>query len=301
MLDDLKYQFKNANMVNKLLFVNIGVFVLLMLLSVVAKWSALDWAFVNYGNGGRIFGGYFWLSADTDLGSMLLKPWTIVSYAFVHQGLWHLVFNLLIFYYIGNIFAGMLGEKRIIPLYFIGAVAGYLAFAIVYNIFPYFQVAEGSLIMGASASIMAVVVASATHFPNYNIRLFIFNVPLKFIALLYIVLDLASLQGDSNLGGHLAHLGGALYGFIYATQLKKGNDIGLKISDALRAIFKRKRKLKVKYKQKARTPKNKAPKTENAKEKQRRLDAILDKISKGGYDNLSKEEKDYLFKASNNA
>ena len=297
MLDDLKNLFRKANIINKLLYINIGVFVPLTILSVLAKWSQLNWAYANYGNGSQIFGAYYWLSAETSWSNMLLKPWTIVTYAFVHQGLWHLVFNLLVFYYVGNIFAGMLGEKRVVPLYILGAIAGFFAFAFAYNLFPYLQSPSGSIIMGASASVMAIMVAAAIYFPDYKIRLILFGeVPLKIIAIIYIVLDLAQLQGNANIGGHIAHLGGALFGFIYAVQLKKGNDIGLKVSDFIKSIFKPKSKLKVSHKQ-AKTAKSKQ---ENSGDTQRRTDAILDKISKGGYDNLSKEEKDFLFKASNN-
>jgi len=297
MLDDLKTLYKKANIINKLLYINIGVFLLLTLLSILAKWSQLDWAYANYGNGAQIFGAYYWLAAETSWVNMLLKPWSIITYAFVHQGLWHLVFNLLVFYYVGNIFAGMLGDKRVVPLYLLGAIAGYFAFAFAYNIFPYLQSPSGSIIMGASASVMAIMVAAATYFPDYKIRLIIFGeVPLKIIAIIYIALDIAQLQGNANIGGHIAHLGGALYGFVYATQLKKGTDIGLKVSTFLQGLIKPKSKLKVSHKQTKKRP----PKQENNRDTQRRTDAILDKISKGGYDNLSKEEKDFLFNASSN-
>jgi hypothetical protein len=212
---------------------------------------------------------------------------------FLHAGIFHILFNMLWLYWMGQIFEEYLGNKRTIGLYLLGGLAGAFLFVLFYNIFPLFTqqpgLVEGSTTVGASAAVMAVVIATATLLPDYTIFLmFIGPVRLKWIALFIVILDFLGIAG-LNAGGEISHLGGALFGFVYIKQLQRGNDwVGVftKIFDR----FKPKSKLTV-------TSKNNAKNSSN-KPRQDEIDRILDKISQSGYDSLNKQEKEILFRAS---
>jgi membrane associated rhomboid family serine protease len=293
MWEEWKNKFKQADIVIQLIAVNVGVFLVLRIFATLGKWGHWAWAF-----DGSYFKGYKWLAGSVDLYEMLFKPWSILTYSFLHEGAWHLFMNMLILHFVGSIFSDLLGKKRLLPLYLMGGIAGYILFALSYNLLPYFQTDGNSIILGASASVMAIVVASATYFPNYKLRLVIFGeVPLKIIAIAFFVLDIIALDGDSNVGGRLAHIGGAAYGFFYAQNLKKGKDWGLLASEWVQSMFKPKNKLKVKYRA---SDSSKAKPKPSKAEKQKIVDAILDKVSQSGYDSLTKAEKDILFKAGQN-
>ncbi len=289
--------FKNANLVNRIIIINAAIFLLITILGVIIRLSGAS-------GGSSVISHY--LSASSDFGSMLFRPWGIITYQFTHVGLWHLAFNLLVFHFVGNIFGGTLGERKLLPLYLIGGILGWLLVALVSTFSPLFP--EGDIpIIGASASVMAVMAAIATYLPNYKVRIFTFSVSLKYIALFYIAGDLVSVQnGASNIGGNLAHLGGAAFGFFYALQLKKGKDYTAGFSrllDAFFALFSGKRKPRAKKKPKMKMHKNQASNnkktTPNSDFNQEEIDRILDKISKSGYDSLSSTEKQTLFKAGN--
>jgi hypothetical protein len=210
---------------------------------------------------------------------------------FMHAGILHILFNMLWLYWMGQIFEEYLGNKRTIGLYIMGGLAGALAYLLCLNLIPAFtnsNAAVGSTIVGASASVMAIVVATATLLPNYTISLILFGpVKLKWLVLVILAIDFLGIVGP-NAGGEIAHLGGALLGFIYVKQLQKGHDwIG-----GISGIFRSRSKLKVAAKN---TSKNSAEYP-----RQDEIDRILDKISQSGYDSLSKQEKEILFRASNN-
>lgn len=289
--------FKNVTLVNRIIIINAGLFLLITLLGVVIRLSGSS-------GGADVVSHY--LSASSDFKSMLLRPWGVITYQFTHVGLWHLAFNLLVFHFVGNIFGGTLGEKKLLPLYLLGGIIGWLLFALISTFSPLFP--DGDIpIIGASASVMAVMAAIATYLPNYKVRIFTFSVSLKYIALFYIAGDLVSVQnGASNMGGNLAHLGGAAFGFFYALQLKKGKDYTAGFARLLEnffAIFNGKKRPKPKKKAKMKTYKNSTSKATSAKPDpnfdQVEIDRILDKISKSGYDSLSAQEKQTLFKAGN--
>ncbi|HKL02959.1 MAG TPA: rhomboid family intramembrane serine protease [Cryomorphaceae bacterium] len=214
LLDDLKYNFKTGGVVAQFIYVNVGVFLALTII--------------------RLFGFFFktntlavvmpWISANSGWEEMLYKPWTILTYMFVHEGFWHLLFNMILLYFSGRIFADLLGSKRFTAVYFMGGIAGFLVYFISYNLFPVFDGAAIPII-GASASIMAILVAIATYNPNLELRLILLgNVKLKYIAIFFVATDILFLDQGGNVGGKLAHIGGALFGFLYSTSLKKGND-----------------------------------------------------------------------------
>lgn len=205
----------------------------------------------------------------------------------MHAGFFHILFNMLWLYWMGQIFEEYLGNKRTIGLYLLGGLSGALFFVLAYNFLPAFAgVVSGSTVVGASASVMAIIIATATLLPDYTISLmFIGPVRLKWIAIFYVLIDFLSIAGP-NAGGEIAHLGGALFGFIYIKQLQRGHDwIG-----AIRGIFKSSSKLKVATRN--------SDRNSNSKPRQEEIDRILDKISQAGYDSLNKQEKEVLFRAS---
>jgi len=228
------------------------------------------------------------------------KPWTIITYAFVHDwtGIFHILFNMLVFYWFGKLFVEYLGSDKLVALYFLGAMAGAVAYLIVYNVIPFYQarVPLGGMV-GASAAVYAIVVATATLLPDYTFfLLFLGPVRIKYIAAFYIVVSFLGSVGP-NEGGNVAHLGGALIGFIYIKQLQAGVNWGSWITAVIewcKGLFSPKPNVKVTYRKEATA--KKATKASNVSQDE--IDTILDKISDGGYESLTKEEKEKLFNAS---
>ena len=218
------------------------------------------------------------------LPSLPYKFWTPITYMFLHREFFHILFNMLWLYWMGRIFEEYLKPEQFTFTYIAGGLAGALFYLIAYNVFPAFSVhAQNSVILGASASVNAVVVAVATLLPDYTIMLLFFGaVRLKYLALTFVIIDFLGIAA-SNPGGSLAHLGGALLGFIFIKQLQKGNDWS--------KIFKREKKLRIVRNQRSGPPANRLPDQEI-------IDEILDKISKSGYESLSSKEKQQLFNAS---
>lgn len=214
----------------------------------------------------------------------LSRFYTVITYQFFHIDFLHILFNMLWLYWMGQLLLDFIKPRQFHVIYLGGGIAGAIFFAFIFNFIPAFKELIGVPLIGASASVMAVMAALATLVPNYEIRLmFVGNVKMKYLLVAYIVLDLIG-TAAGNAGGSLAHLGGAMFGFVYVKLLQNGYDMS--------TAFKRKPKLKVVRNDNVR----KSPDQVNQKE----VDAILDKISKSGYDKLSKEEKETLFKASRN-
>jgi membrane associated rhomboid family serine protease len=288
--------FKAGNMIAKLLGINIAMFVLVGIIGVFINFSG------QQGNNGLVD----ILSANSNLLETLSRPWSIITYMFLHQGLWHLAGNMLVLFYAGRFFISFLNEQRVLPTYLLGGFVGLGFYILCYNVFPIFAQNSYAPILGASAAVISILVAVATFVPNHSVVLMIIGpVKLKYIALFYVALDFLALQNNGpggNLGGHIAHLGGALYGFIMVQQLKKGNDWSLKVNKVLNiffSLFKKRPKIRVVHKNKKARPVSDQEFNTRKKEKQVQIDRILDKISKSGYDSLSKEEKALLFQVSN--
>ncbi|MCO5948916.1 rhomboid family protein [Mucilaginibacter flavidus] len=228
-----------------------------------------------------------YLLLSPNLQTLLTHFWTPVTYMFMHAGVFHILFNMLWLYWFGQIFEEYLGKQRTLGLYFMGGLAGAFLFVLCYNALPVFAGRDAALV-GASASVMAIIIATATLLPDYTISLILIGpVKLKWIALFILFIDFLGIVGP-NAGGEIAHMGGALIGFVYIKQLQKGNDWIAGIAN----IFKAKPKLKV-------VSKNSSGKS-TGKPRQEEIDLILDKISQSGYDSLSKQEKEILFRASSN-
>jgi len=271
-LEQLRYKLKNGSVVEQLIFVNIIIFILTYFL------GGVGFLFNNTQN---FF--YTWFALPANIDSFLSKPWTVITYGFMHGGFPHLLFNLITLYFIGNLFTNFLSAKKLITFYLMGTLLGGIVFLISYSYFPALQQQKSTLV-GASSGILAILIGLTTYMPNYEIKFrFIGFVKLLFLGLIFISWDLISLGGN-NTGGHLAHLGGAAYGF-FAVYYRNSFQLSKFVKEK-----KEKSPLQTTYKsnkkQTIRTTTN---------ETQQKIDTILDKISKSGYEALSKPEKDFLF------
>jgi membrane associated rhomboid family serine protease len=283
---ELKDSFKYGSSLTKLLYVNIGVFIIFRLV------FSFFWAF-GYK---ELYPFYDWFSAPAYLPSLLFRPWSVITYMFYHEDFFHIAFNMLGVYWFGKLFLEFLNKRQLVGIYFLGGIAGYVLYALAYYLLPVLRLQLlGTTIIGASASVLAILAGVSFYKPNYSIYLMFFGqVKLKYLALFYIVLDLLTMAAG-NPGGHIAHLGGMLLGWIFALQLNKGKDAtkGInRILDFLVTVFKPRKKLKISHRKPVDDIEyNKAKVTE-----QKEIDAILDKISRSGYDSLNKAEKEMLFK-----
>jgi membrane associated rhomboid family serine protease len=289
--------FKNAwsrpnNGLIQLIMINVIIFVALIIFKVILVLSGNPDIY-------QMILRQFMLPASID--SFIVKPWTLLTYFFTHEGFFHIIFNMLFLFWFGKIIVEYLGDQRAISMYVIGGIVGGLFYILIYNLIPYFhERVAGSVMLGASAGVYAIVVGAATFMPNYTFfLLFLGPVKIKYIAIFYILLSFSQTIG-ANAGGELAHLGGALMGFIFIRQLQRGNDIGtpvVSVMEWFKGLFKPSPKIRVTHKSTKFTGTKKAS-SSNTKSDQDEIDAILDKISHSGYESLSKEEKQKLFNAS---
>ena len=245
-----------------------------------------------------------WFGLPSSIPSLITKPWTLITHAFVHDGFMHILFNMLWFYWFARIIQEFLGSEKVIAVYTLGVIGGILAYLAAYNIIPQFQEAVNfATIVGASAGVTAAVIGAAVFYPNYTVvMIFIGPVKIKYIAMISVFLSLVGTRGSINPGGEFAHLGGALMGWLYMSQLKKGSDIGgwvISSMQFVKSIFKPQPKIKVTHRAGNRRPSKKQAKQAGASQTpQSEIDAILDKISESGYESLTKDEKQKLFNAS---
>lgn len=274
--------FRSTSKLYLLIAINVAVFLAINVPSVFERLIAQSDLIRGY--------AILYLGLSASLPTLPYLPWTPLTYMFIHLDVFHVLFNMLWLFWMGQVFEEFLGYKRTVGLYLLGGLAGAALYLICFNIFPAFNSSPhvaGSAI-GASASVMAIMVGAATIAPNYTISLmFIGPVKLKWLILVYIVFDFFGVTG-SNAGGAVAHLGGALFGFIYVKQLQKGNDWVASIA----GLLKKRSKLKVVA--------NNKGKAAVSKPRQEDVDRILDKISQSGYEKLTKQEKEILFRASDN-
>ena len=275
-IQEIKNRYITGNIIEKLIFINIGVFVFALLLTVFSR--------LYNGEGNFIVN---WFSLDDNFSSMLTKPWSIISYGFLHGGFLHILFNLIGLYFIGNLFLQYFSEKQLLSFYLLGTFFGGILYLLSQNYFPLFE-GKRTYLVGASAGVSAIFVGVAAHIPNYQLKIrFIGYVKLWYLAAIWVGLDVLGLVG-TNAGGNFAHLGGALFGFLY---VKRASNKEITVFDSIGNLFKKKEKtLKTVYKSEE---KKKQTKTNL---KQQEIDQILDKISKSGYDTLTKSEKEFLFK-----
>lgn len=270
---------------NRLLAINIALFVLVQLVLIAQR--LIDSSAVPTD---------LYLAAGAGLDDFLSRPWSLLTHMFVHVDVGHFIFNVFCLYTAGKLFRHFLGDGKLVSNYLLGGVFGYLVYLSMALLFS--KLTDATYILGASASIMSIIFTIGILQPNYQIKLFgVFDMKLIWLCGIIILVDLMSLRKGFDSGGHMAHLGGALFGVIYAYQYKRGVVMGSwleNIFNRLGSMFSGNKKITTEH----RRPKTDEEFNSEKKKRQQRVDQILDKISKSGYDSLSKEEKDFLFKYS---
>ena len=291
-ITDLKNDFRRASISQQFIYINCGIFVVTALVAIVGM-------LFNVGN----YSWMEWLELPAWLPQFIKQPWSLVTYMFLHAGLFHLLFNMLWLYSFGQLFLMFFSARHFRGLYFLGGFCGGVLYMLAYNVFPYFSsYLYGSYLLGASASVIAIVIATAIREPEFRVSLLFFGqVRLKYLALIMIITDLLFITSN-NAGGHIAHLGGALAGWWFAACLCKGTDVTKWINQAIDWLLggwkvkraPKKPKMKVHYGGRANDYEYNARKKEQDEE----VDRILDKLKKSGYGSLTTEEKKRLFDAS---
>lgn len=278
----LQYQFARLNIAEKLIAINVLIFIL----------DGLSTALLGYSVS-------HWFHLPKDFLEFFGQPWSLITYSFFHAGLGHIFWNMLMLYFTGRIFLNLFDNQRFLNVYFLGVIIGGIVFLLSYNIFPTLLNTNTALI-GASAGVTAVLIFICAYIPNQEVRVIFFTIKLWYVGVFFVLVDLIQIPYGGNVGGRLAHLGGALLGYVYARQLLNGKDIGVgftRFREAIAQLFKPREKkapMKTVYKK---DTSGKRSGDYDKMARQKKIDSILDKISKSGYESLSKEEKDFLFKA----
>jgi len=290
LIDEIKASFKEGSTLTKLIYLNLGVFL-------AVKIAQIFFILFNTPQGFESL--LRWFAVPASFPDLIRKPWTLLTYMFLHEGFLHILFNMLWLFWFGRIFLEYLDQKKLVSVYLLGGITGAILYIISFNLFPVFKdVVAESVALGASASVIAVVIAIAAYVPNHTVYLmFIGPVKIKYIGIIIFVVT-SVLDFSSNTGGKIAHIGGAVLGFIYTSQYRKGRDIGKWINqliDQVVTLLKPGEKMKVTHKK----PSNDYEYNKKKAQEQEEINRILDKISKGGYESLTKDEKETLFKASN--
>jgi len=286
---DLKYKLRNASVITKLILINVVVFIVFGILTLAPGSSMASFE--------RLF------LLPPDFSDFIVQPWSLLSYSFFHSGIWHVGMNMFVLYWVGEFVLNLFSAKRFLTVYFLGAMAGGALFLLGYDLLPFEM--RALPLGGASGAVMAIMVFIAAYAPQTEVRIIRWNLKLWHIASFFVVFDLFRLATGQNPGGMLAHLGGAGFGYIYARQLAKGNDIGKwfeGLMDGFANIFRSRKSKPFKKVHRNKTTQSTSSRsndTVSKSEHQVKVDAILDKIGKGGYESLSKAEKDFLFKAGN--
>lgn len=280
---DIKQKLTNLNVLEKIIAVNVVIF----LLATILRFQLL------------------WFELPGNLWDFILKPWAIITYAFLHYDFLHMLFNMLWLYFLGRMFLNLFSAKMALNVYFLGAISGGVLYMLCYTLLPS-VFGENSRLLGASGAVRALLVFLCAYMPNQQIRFFTFRLKLWYVGVAIVLLDVLGVltgisnPGIGNAGGNLAHLGGSLLGYYYAKQLLKGQDIGKgfeKLLDKATAMFKSSNKGSLKTVHKNESKVGGYKKADfNEFNNQKKIDVILDKISKSGYDSLSAEEKEILFK-----
>ncbi len=300
-LNELKSFFRKKDTLSRLILINVVVFTLINIVSLFFYLLNIDQEFVQLNGVNRFT---YLLSLPSDIFSFLLRPWSLITYMFVQEGVFHLFFNMLILYVGGQIFNRFIGSSKLLSVYILSGITGAILYMLTFNIFPAFgSVVNTSFAIGSSAAVLGIFVAAATFVPNLEMNVILFgNVKLKYIAILFIVLDILNIR-NANAGGHIAHIGGALYGYFYINQLKKNIDYSLLFNKYWQSIYQlfKKKEQKTPFQNVHRNherPMSDEAYLKNKNKKQAEVNTILEKIKKSGYDSLTTDEKQKLFKAS---
>jgi len=290
LIDEIKVSFKEGSTLTKLIYLNLGVFL-------AVKIAQIFFILFNTPQGFESL--LRWFAVPAYFPDLIRKPWTLLTYMFLHEGFLHILFNMLWLFWFGRIFLEYLDQKKLVSVYLLGGITGAILYIISFNLFPVFKsVVTESVALGASASVIAVVIAITAYVPNHTVYLmFIGPVKIKYIGIIIFVVT-SVLDFSTNTGGKIAHIGGAILGFIYTSQFRKGKDIGKWINrliDQVVTLLKPREKMQVTHKKSTTDYEY----NEKKAQEQEEINRILDKISKGGYESLTKDEKETLFKASN--
>ncbi len=289
-IDDIKRSFNSGNMITRIIIVNVAVFMFLALFN-----AFVPTVYASFSN---------WIYLPSSPIKLLTRPWTIITHMFSHVGMWHMAFNMLILYWFGRIVGDLLNDRRVLPLYLLGGLAGAVVYFLAANLLS--DVAGGSA-HGASAAVLCIVAAAAMTSPDYTVRLlFLGDVKIKWIAVAVIFVNILGTQGNVNTGGSWGHLGGLAFGIFYVWKLRKGTDITEPMQDTINWIAdkyngvpkKKKTTLKVTHVATKKSPIKKKRTSSASLDLQKQVDVILDKIKVKGYDSLTDEEKEILFTAS---
>ncbi|NCC72380.1 MAG: rhomboid family intramembrane serine protease [Sphingobacteriia bacterium] len=296
-LDDIRHFFSRKSILPGLIIINTGIFIIVQLFRV------FFWLFQVKNPemaGGEVSWISYYLSVPASFEQLVQRPWTIFTYMFLHEGFFHLLFNMIVLYFGGRIFMEYLDKRKLLSVYILGGLTGAVFYIAAFNFFPVFSSSvQYSIAMGASASVLAILIAVATYVPEYSIILFLFGrIKLKYLALILVLIDLLSIP-QGNAGGHIAHLGGAFWGFLYIFLLKKGSDLSVSFHwmNFQRLHWPKRRSKKSAPPYTAR-PLSDEEYNERRRIHQERIDRILEKISRSGYSSLTKEEKALLFQSS---
>ena len=283
--DQIYYRIQQLNSAEKLILINVACFIAPLFLKTL---------FFLFNIPSTPFFGWFELSATWN--DLIYKPWTIVTYSFLHTGFFHLFWNMYLLFFASRLFLNLFASKTFFNVYFLGVITGGIIFILSYTFFPVFK-NTFPMMIGASAGVMAVFIFMSTYSPDTEVRLILFNIKLRYLGILFVLLDIVQIP-YGNAGGHLAHIGGSILGFFYAQRLHRGVDIGepfRNLIDRVVNTINKKTNLKTVYKNRSSQKSNKVLSDDG--EIQKRIDEILDKISVSGYESLTQSEKDFLFRA----
>jgi membrane associated rhomboid family serine protease len=296
--DEVRRFFRQGSPLSVLILINIAVWLLVQVVRVL-------FFLFNKPESGLAAGWMLHLLAvPASVPVLMSKPWTLLTYMFFHVDVWHILFNVLWLYWFGRIFMEFLSGRKLLTVYLLGGLSGGVVYILAFNIFPVFQPAiPVSAALGASASVMAIVTAISFYVPDYSLQLILFGrVKIVYLAILLFIFDFFMIP-SGNSGGHLAHIGGAIFGFLYTLYLKNfspaiGKGYRNSFSTGFRDIFGNKESRNTTYQHPGERPVTDEEYNRRKNENQQRIDIILEKISKGGYDSLTREEKEFLFKTS---
>ena len=287
--DEIKSSFKSGSTLTRLIYINLGVFLLIQIINILLLlFNAKEYLYPMIS----------WVGVPWELSELVRRPWTIITYMFVHQDFFHILFNILWLFWFGRIFLSLFNQKQLLSVYLLGGIAGAALYIFSYNVFPGLKTElAAAMAIGASASIMAIVIAAATLAPDHKLYI-VFLGPVKIIYIALVAFILSSLVDISvNTGGKIAHIGGAAFGYFFTMRYKNGKDITIgfsKFISKLNFSFQPRQKMRVTHKKPSNDIEYNSQKLDNQKE----IDEILDKISKKGYDSLTSKEKEILFRTS---
>lgn len=283
-LDELKLKYNTGTVVTKLIYINVLMFFSLLIIDLLLKFLGSSFLTIDF------------LGLTSDKDELLWKPWRLFTYAWLHGNLWHLALNMVFLYFIGQLFLQSFRKNNLITFYIFGALAGGIFYVIFSSVYDY-----NDVLIGASAAIYALFFGLISYNPKQAVRMVLIpsSFPLLYVGYFFLAIDVYNIISNNNAGGSISHFGGAVFGYLYMKQFEKGNDFLGNFSEKIMNIFQKKEHKFTTYRSEerpAKTPKDDYAYNHQKVEKQKKIDAILDKISKSGYESLSKEEKDFLFK-----